>query len=387
MTLFTIAWRSMRRKWLRSCLLALLFSLGALSVVCLATLADIVAESLEKKLVSFGANILVSPKRDTLRISYGGIPLDNLAYEAAPLDLPATLSAIRGIHHAPRISAVAPKRIARKEVNGQPVGLVGVDWKEELNLKQHWIPDVAFPKDAGEILAGSEAAKRLGLTAGGRVTLGGTAFAVSGVLEATGGEDDQMLFADIAAVQTLTGKPGSADFVEVAALCAGCPIDDIVNQIAAALPGMEVKALKQVVEQRMASMRFVGSLLLGVSVVILLTACAMIGLSMLSAVNERVKDIGILRSLGYAKSRIFLLFAFEAGVLGALAGLLGALGGHVLTGRLVVLLELAEASAVVFQPALALGCVAGFGLLAMLSATAPALKAARVDPSTALLHV
>ena len=38
---------------------------------------------------------------------------------------------------------------------------------------------------------------------------------------------------------------------EVAALCKDCPIDDMVGQIAAALPGAKVMAIQQVVKSRM----------------------------------------------------------------------------------------------------------------------------------------
>ena len=77
----------------------------------------------------------------------------------------------------------------------------------------------------------------------------------------------------------------------------------------------------------MSSVKFVQKLALSISLVILVTASAMVGISILSSVNERKKDIGILRSLGYGKSRVFMIFCLEAGLIGALAGAIGYLVG------------------------------------------------------------
>ncbi len=92
----------------------------------------------------------------------------------------------------------------------------------------------------------------------------------------------------------------------------------------------------------MASVHFVQKLALSVSLVILVTAAAMIGLSMLSAVNERKKDIGILRSLGYGKSQVFPIFCLEAGFIGALAGFIGYVGGFGASFKALDYLALAE---------------------------------------------
>ena len=45
------------------------------------------------------------------------------------------------------------------------------------------------------------------------------------------------------------GQPGAVSFVEIAALCAGCPIEDIVAQIQTNLPKTSVIALQNIVNQ------------------------------------------------------------------------------------------------------------------------------------------
>jgi putative ABC transport system permease protein len=386
MNLLSIPARNARRKPLRFAMLVLLFALGVLSITALSILSEKVGESLEKKLTAYGANILITPQTEELSVSYGGINLGSMVYEVTPLDADATVANIRSIGHKERLAAVAPKLVTMREVSGVPVGIIGVDLNEELSMKDYWIVDGTFPGDEMDILVGSDAAARLDVAPGDSLAIEGSAFNVAGVLEPTGGEDDGVVFGHLSAVQTLTGRPGEASFVEVAALCAGCPIEDIVAQLRTALPGVEVKALRSVVQQRMYTIGFVQNLTLTVSLVILLTACAMVGVSMLQAVAERKKDIGILRSLGYSKPRVFVIFAAEAVAIGMLAGLIGYAGGFMASRKVLDALDMADTT-VAFDP---LALVAACGLFAAVSGLAaayPAWKASSVDPAEALVSL
>ena len=137
----------------------------------------------------------------------------------------------------------------------------------------------------------------------------------------------------------------------------------------------------------MSSVRFIQKLALSVSLVILVTASAMVGLSMLSSVNERKKDIGILRSLGYTKSKVFMIFCLEAGIIGGLAGCIGYLIGFGASLQTLELLNLADGARPLFSPAQLLLCTLLFPAITILSALYPAWKGASVEPSTALVSL
>lgn len=190
---------------------------------------------------------------------------------------------------------------------------------------------------------------------------------------------------ELGMLQTLIDRPDATSFIEVAALCAGCPIEDIVAQISTKLPNTAVKALQNVINQRMTSVRFVQKLALSISLVILITAAAMVGLSMLSAVNERKKDIGILRSLGFGKSHVFLIFCLEAGLIGALSGVIGYVAGFGASFKALEFLEMAEGASPVFSVGHLFLASAAFALITVISAVYPAWKGASVEPTTALV--
>jgi len=432
MNILTIALRNARKKWVRTLLLLLVFTLGVVSIVSLNFVSRVVGEGLEKKLVSFGANILVSPKSEKLTVSYGGFALGDMLFDVSYLDEADTIKRIDGIALRQNISVIAPKLVVMDRVQGMAVAIVGVRFAQEKQLKGYWevaqgalpgeepapakkaadgmhaastptpvpaeagpmglvqaaMAPLGQPKDTyngNGVLVGSAAAAKLNLHVGDTVPLGKTHMLVTGILAPTGSEDDNVLLADLSFVQNAVGRPGKANFLEVAALCSGCPIDDIVNQLGAALPNVEIKTLRNIVEQRMYSVLFVKKLILSVSLVILLTGCSMVGISMLSAVNERKKEIGILRSLGFPRRAVFSIFFAEAASVGLLAGLIGYLAGFAVSFRILQALDMAEGATLPFEPLHLAATAVILALLTSLASLVPAWKAAAIEPSEALV--
>ncbi len=409
MNILTIPLRCVRQKWPRALALLGIFMLGAAAIVALQKVSAAVGEGFEKKLAAFGANIIISPKRETLTISYGGITLGDMLVDEGRIPVRPALKAIRGIPLRDRIAVVAPKRVGLARVDGKPVPVVGVDFDQELDLKRFWAVDGVFPgesekmpangvfsgqdigldKSENQVLAGHALAERLGLAPGAKFRLGSETADVAGVLQLTGSDDDNVLFMPLGLAQRLLGVNGGADldgadFVEVAALCSGCPIEDIVAELKNALPDTEVKALRQVVAQRMYAIHFAQDLALLVALVILVCACAMVAMSMLSAVNERRREIGVLRAVGYSRGGIFVIFASEALAIGVAAGILGYAAGCLTGESILTGLHLEAATLPPFSTLEMLACGLVAGLIATASAAFPAWKAGLVDPAQAL---
>ena len=385
MNIMTIPLRNIRRKLSKTLLLLLVFSLGVMSIVVFFEVSQVVGDNLEKKLTAFGANIVISPATEKLSVSYGGFHVGEMLFDIQDLPEEETVANIRSIGFKDRISAVAPKLVTTVKVNNTAVALVGVRWPDEIGMKSYWAVNGSFPASADQLLVGNSAATRLGLSIGDQVDILGKDFTISGTLFETGSDDDTVILMDLGGLQELINKPGATSFIEVAALCAGCPIGDIVSQIREKLPNTEVKALQNIVNQRMASVRFVQKLALSISLIILVTAAAMVGLSMLSAVNERKKDIGILRSLGYGKSQVFTIFCLEAGIIGVLSGVVGYLTGYLASFKVLEFLAISEGATPLFSFMHLLTAGALFGLVTVVAALYPSWKGAGIEPSAALV--
>ena len=385
MNILTIPMRNMRRKPAKTLLLLFVFSMGVMSIVALFEVSRVVGESLERKLTAFGANIVISPKTEALSLSYGGFHMGDMLLDVPNLAETKTADAIRNIELNERISAVAPKLVTLASVKESAVAVVGINWDQEQRIKSYWAVDGAFSGQETELLVGSRAAEQLGLKNGDVVSLFDQQFTVAATLYETGSEDDGVIFMGLPRLQQLLGRSDSTSYIEVSALCSGCPIEDIVAQIQSALPGAKVSALRHVVVQRMASVHFVQQLALAVSLIILITAVCMVGLSMLSAVNERKKDIGILRSLGYGKRQVFFIFCIEAGCVGGLAGFIGYFAGFGASFHVLEFLNLTAGTVPAFSSLHLFASMMIFTIITVVAASYPALKGARIEPSRVLV--
>jgi len=385
MNILTIPVRNLRRKLLRTSLLLLIFTIGILSMVTINNVSQSVGESLERKLNQFGANIIIYPSTKTLNVNYGGFDVGSLSYNINYLNGSEVVSSIKTIEFNKNISAVAPKLVSLENYMEQPIVVVGVDWTEELKIKNHWIIEGEIPSEPADILSGSEVAEYHGFSIGDMVRFGSTDYRVTGILHKTGSDDDGVIFMALVQLQGLSGKSGLVNFVEVAALCSGCPIEDIVAQISDKLPHTDIKALQSIVMQRMSAVGFVKRLAGAVSLVILLTASFMIALFMFTSVNERKREIGVLRSLGFSRFTVFNIFCFEALVIGIISGVLGYIVGFFVSYKVLDLIQFGEVTHITFEFAQFFLTFFIVTALSVLASLIPAWKASKVDPSEALI--
>lgn len=125
---------------------------------------------------------------------------------------------------------------------------------------------------------------------------------------------------------------------------------------------------------------------------------ALIGIanSMLMAILERTREIGIMVAVGASRRTITLLFLSEASWIGLFGGLLGLVGAW-LIGKLIVfgigVFFSAQQNSGNFPPivftidqTLILGTIVGAILMTLLAAWLPARRAAKLDPVKAIRH-
>jgi putative ABC transport system permease protein len=383
MKLHDIAINNLKRRKAKMAFLTIGLMVGIATIVTLVTLTSSMSGDIERKMDEFGANILITPRSTDLSMSYGGISLGGVTFDQKEIR-EADLDRITSIPNSKNISVVSPKVIGGIRVANKEVLLVGVNFDAELRMKQWWNIFGEAPKIKNELLLGSEAATALDVMPGDSVEMGGNEFKVSGVLEQTGSQDDNLIFARLYQAQKLLGKQGKITLVEVAALCSGCPISDMVTQIAEKLPDAEVSAIQQVVESRIHALDQFRRFSYGMAAVVVFIGALIVFVTMMGSVNERTTEIGVFRAIGFRKSHVMRIILLEAALVSLLAGFLGYAAG--MGAAKLALPVMAEGKDVllVWDTMVALGSI-GLSLFVGVAATVyPALHASKMDPTEAL---
>jgi putative ABC transport system permease protein len=382
MTLKRISIRNlMRRKGKAAFILAGLV-IGVATVVGIFTFVEATTHDIAHKLEQYGANILIVPKTENLSLSYGGLSLGGVSFDLEEIR-ESELARLATIPNHRNIAAVGPIVLGVVSVENRRMLMAGVDFQAAEILKPWWRVDGRFPH-ADEVLLGAEAARALNLATGQRLSVNGRDLVVSGRIEVTGSQDDQLAFLTLATAQQLFAKSGKISMVEVAALCKDCPIEDMVRQIAAVLPGAKVMAIQQVVKSRMEALAQFQKFSYGISAVILFIGGLVVLVTMMGSVRERTEEIGIFRAVGFRRSHIMQVVFLEAGIISALAGVIGYGLGWASAAAALALSSDGHAGRVPFAPELALGAVALALVLGLAATVYPAQMASRLDPNEAL---
>jgi putative ABC transport system permease protein len=238
------------------------------------------------------------------------------------------------------------------------------------------------------IAVGVQAAKVLGLKAGDIATFGSSPTSrinlkVAGVFTTFGTVDDYDINMALPLAQKLFDKEGRVSAV-ILKLFDKAKADQIRNRIESAHPDLVVKTSDQYVADFSGPIRVLqGSITLisGLAV-----AAGVFGVSntMLMAVVERRREIGIMRAIGTGTGQVLVTFLQESLVLGVVGGsagiLLGLLASNILT--IPSLIGITITLDVPFQLVLeAFGIALG---TALLGGIYPALRAARLRVADAL---
>ena len=158
--------------------------------------------------------------------------------------------------------------------------------------------------------------------------------------------------------------------------------------------GLQTQSLEAILGVANQVLALMQALLGSVGGLALLVAALGVANTMMMAIYERTREIGVLKALGASAGEIRALFTVEAAMLGLLGGFFGLIFGTLL-GRLVDWIGhrflIAEGVTGIGQLSvvpwwLALGSMAFAALIGVLAGLYPAARAAKLDPVTALRH-
>lgn len=385
MRLAHIALRNVRQHPSRSALLLLAITSTVAVVATLFLVTRSAERDLANRVDEYGANIVVVPRTRDLPLTYGGVQLGGLTYQAKPLHM-SDIAKIRSIKNRRNINKVAPKLVDLAVVRSVQILAVGVLWDQELALKKWWKLTGALPRGDHDVLLGSRAMARLRLRVGDTVSVKGERFTVVSGLQPTGTQEDDALYMDLRTAQRLWQRPGQLSFIEVSAFCSSCPIEKINAQISAEMPYARASAVLKAAESRKLLVDQFHLFSFVLSGLMILVGCLIVLTSTLSGVRDRRNEIGVFRSVGYRRKHILKIVLFENLALALLGGCAGIAVAALAAGPLARLVAGARTALPPTPLNVGAALAASFAVV-LLASLYPAWQAARMSPTLAMRRV
>jgi putative ABC transport system permease protein len=338
-----------RRSQLITGLLAI--TLGIAVIVAIQSVSVVSEQNVARNLDNLGANILVLPQGASIDDYYTcDIDAPTLPMDYVERILTSTISGVDNM---------SPKLTRRVKAAGQDVVLTGILPKSEIASKPLWqtagligteiktacAPDQAANQSHGmedeklkrkvidtlnfnDCMAGSQVATKLKLSANSRVNIMGKDFRVVKILPETGTVDDDRIFANLKDVQQLLGIENQVSAIEIMGCCNAIS-EGLLGQLRNILPDTRITTIGQIVSTQIETNQLMKKITLVMLIIIFFVGGISIGNYTWANVNERKREIGILRMMGAGRAVIYRMFLLKALLLGITGGILGYLLGTV----------------------------------------------------------
>jgi putative ABC transport system permease protein len=382
MTWTQLSLKEWRRRPLRTAITVAGVAIAIAALFSLLSFQQGYRDGVQQELGRLGAHVLLVPK---------GCPYDAASMALHGASWPCYLKEryLEEVRSVPGVAAVAPVFMTAIDVGQAAASIyVGVE-TNMLTLKPNWRIQGSFPQHEGELLLGAEVARRLGCHVGQKVDLPGwrgEPALVAGILTSTQGAEDTFIHMRLPDAQRQFNHPSELTHILVR-LADPNNLDRAVSQLRGCDAGlaMNVVPLAHVFRTIQSLVNSTRVLLGCIALIALLVAGAGVSNTILMAVSERRREIGVMRAMGASRLDVFRLIWAET-LQTCLSGALLGVGIAFLASRAV---EAWVRSNLPFAPTdglirwewpTAVACLSCALLLGCLAAFLPAWHAASVPP-------
>ncbi|NTW31637.1 MAG: ABC transporter permease [Bacteroidetes bacterium] len=328
----------------------LAITLGIAVIVGIRSISVVSEKAVAINLDNLGANILVLPQSSNVD-NYYTADIDAPTFPEEYVERVAT-STIAGVDN------MSPKLTRRVTIAGQKYVLTGILPKNELASKPIWQNSGLYGSElkascgpnpsnetlgykdeklqrksidslsADDCMMGYSAARRLNIKEGGTVTIEGKSFKVAKIISETGTIDDDRIFAHLHTVQNLLGIKAQISAIEIMGCCNAIS-EGLLGKLRNILPDTKVTTIGQIVSTQIQTNQMMNKVSLIFLIIIIFVGGISIGNFMWANVNERRKEIGMLRMIGFSRTVIHKMLLAKAFILGVLGGVIGYILGTI----------------------------------------------------------
>jgi len=371
LTLTRMTWRNLARRPMRTALTALGVAIGVVAIVAFTSMVRGLWHSIDAIVHINDADLLVFQS---------GVAADILSV----LDEEEVGEKLRAM---PEIKTATGALLHIMPVQDQPFFLVLGVRKEDVADRTKELREGRRPETSNEVMLGFIAAQMLGRSVGDEMTILGKPYTLVGIIETGVVFLDGALVMDLPRLQEIAGKPGvvtafqvyvKEEFKEKAGFV-GDAIEQRDDELAAVTDAAGYNKVDQGLE-------IADNMVWAISFLAILVGAIIVTNTMWMAVNERTREIGVLRAVGWSRAHIVRMILLESAAVGLLACVVGSVAGVGLAKLATVLKATKQFVHPVFDFApFTLALVTALAL-SIVGALLPSWRAARISPAEALRY-
>ncbi len=384
MNFFKLAIKNLMRRRTRTILTLLGVAIAVSALFSLSAFKSGYEKQLTREMDNMGIQILAVPK---------GCP-----YEAASLIMHGgvipkylTNADLTQAQNIDGIQIATPILLHQFYKDDKPHIVYGIESEDMLKLKPWWKVDGRFfnSDEKNVMVVGQNFAQEENLHVGDTIPFGpaNEQFTVVGILEQTGGQDDEFHFLPLAETQRLFDKQDliTAVAIKIKDLSDISPISSKLETI----PDIQVVTMSQVMGT---ILNLVGSAqTLLVSVIIIAIVISAVGIinTLLMSVNERTNEFGMMKAIGASGFDIGKLVMLETLFITVGGGIIGSvfsiLGSSLIEGFVKGIIPYAPAGRLISPDIGLIGlCLLFTVVIGIICGIYPAIKSSRLSPIAAI---
>lgn len=397
--LFSFATRNLKRHWIRSMLSIIGIVIGVVAIASLGIMGNSINLLVANIITDVGDTVVITP-HTAIGGTFAGDPRTAVDAAIPAREVEEIRRAANPHRTIPVLQGADEVEFGRDESGyAQIIGLAPDDIPILLELEEGQYPR----QNQAGALVGTHLAREYGISPGSRLTIGGESVRVAGVLAERGFAAD--INPDYAIVVTEgwyethfgAGAGYSMVIVRVGDVA---EIDTVKEAVESRLNRrdevVDIFDSREMLRQYEEIYEQITIFLLGIGGISLIVAAVNILNVMYISVAERIREIGVMRSIGILRREILRMFLYEALVLGAVGslvgGILSAASGYLISiaavevftagttfGENFTVLDLSTAAYIVFGMAFGVGTSIAAGFY-------PAWRASQLSPIEAMRH-
>ncbi len=394
LNIFSIAVKNLSRKMVRTIMLLLAVTVVTGTIFFATLFISSMQNALKIGTYRLGADILVVPEKNAAEARSALLSGEPASFYMDSSVL-AKVRSVEGVKEATPQLFLKPSSFSC--CFNVDVFLMAFDPLTDFTVTPWLEKSIKKPLSDNEVITG----RNIPVVVGDTLPFYGTPFTVVGTLEPTGMKlFDQAVFMTLDAAyemaansKTKAMQPITVGRNEISAVLAKVKSDYTPDRVALRIEN-DIDGVKAIVSDEVLNTvrKQLNGLLNGIliiSAVVWILALLMMGFAFYMIVNERQREVGLLRAMGARKMHIFRLIITEAVIISTAGGVCGLIGGSaiLLTFKGLILHSL-KLPYLLPPPGLLAELVAGTLLFSMLtgllSSLLPAISASRMEPYEAI---